>query len=233
MKIKNFVDKKTKSKKFFLLEFDVLGLLAVLPPPVVRGSDEGHSDGRTDEVPRVGHEFFVSGDLGVLLLDRFSTTDKVGGVADEFDLGPDVVHGVLVFFGHLLGGHVRSELLDFVLILRDDPVGTVEVDVGGEHGGGNTVLAGDLVGHELLGDFVEADFSGSADLHAEDVFAVRSEDLILFLVDELLSEGVVVVSEGSSLSTEDSGRTFEGCGTESHSCTSHVEEGVMFLKNSF
>jgi hypothetical protein len=41
------------------------------------------------------------------------------------------------------------------------------------------------------------------------------------------------------LSTEDGGRTFEGCGTESHSCTSHVEEVVwldfkkVFLETFF
>lgn len=71
-------------------------LLTILPPPVVRSDDERTADGRADKVPRVSHEFFISGNAGVLLLDGFGTADEVGGVADELDLGPDVVHGVLV-----------------------------------------------------------------------------------------------------------------------------------------
>ena len=207
---------------FFLLQFNVLGLLTILPPPVVRGNDARSKDGGTNKVPRVRHEFLISSNTGVLLLDVFSLTDKVGRVADEFNLGPDIVHGILVLVGHLLGGHVRSELLDFVLILRDDPVGAVEVDVVGEVLTEDAVLGGDLVGHELLDELVEADFSGGADLHAEDVTAVGSEDLVLLLVDELLGERRVIVADGGSLTAEDGCGTFEGSRTESHSCTSHV-----------
>ncbi len=174
----------------------------------------------------MSHELFISSDAGVLLLDVFSLTDEVGRVADELNLGPDVVHGVLVFVGHLLGGHVRGELLDFVLILGDDPVGTVVVDVVGEDLTEGAVLVRELVGHELLGEVVEADFGGSANLEAEDVAAVRLEDLVLLLVDELLGEGRVVVANGSGLSTEDGGGTLKGGCAEAHSCTSHF---VLFV----
>lgn len=107
------------------------------------------------------------------------------------------------------------------MVLGDDPVDAFVVDVVGEVGGEDAVLAGDFVGHELLGELVEADFGGGADLHAEDVAAEGGEDLVLLDVDELLGEGGVVVADGGSLSTEDGGRTLEGGGAESHSCTSH------------
>jgi hypothetical protein len=228
LKKKRDREKRKKTIFLFLLKLNVLGLLAILPPPVVGRDDARAGDGGADEVPRVGHELLVGGDAGVLLLDRLRAADEVGRVAGELDHGPHLVHRVLVLLRHLLGGHVRRQLLDLVLVLGHDPISAVEVDVVGALDAHDAVLAGELVGHEALRELVEADLGRGADLHAEDVAAVRREDLALLLVDELLGEGRVVVAEGSGLSTKDGGRTLKGSGAEAHSCASHIVVLVLF-----